>query len=95
MKRIYYRLHTEFQETLEIIVSAYFECFAIFKGRGYWHRVGEDAACIEIIGTEADRVTVLELAAAIQKLYAQEAVYVSVTPCELVDMRGAVYAQSA
>ena len=87
MNRIFYRLHTEDRENLPGLVSNYFECYAIYKGIGFWRGIGEHAACIDIIGAEADVVKVQNLAHCIKSINEQEAVYVTATPTTLFDIR--------
>ena len=87
MQRVFYRIHTEDRHNLPAIVTFYFDCFAIWHGVGYWCGVGENAACIDIIGTEEDHEKVQQLAKFIKTANAQEAVYVTATPTTLFDIR--------
>ena len=84
MTRTFYRIHTEYRPNLEALVALFYPCFAIVRGRGCWQNIAEDSACIEIIAYGSDKPAVLTLARTIKLENAQEAVYVTATPVELV-----------
>ena len=87
MNRIFYRIHTEDRENLPALVVGYFDCFAVFRGVGYWCGKAEKAACIDIIATVGQRKRVQDLAARIRQENGQDAVYVSETATILRDIR--------
>lgn len=83
MNKIFFRIHTEYRDNLEQHATAWFLCFAIVRGRGFWRGIGEDSACIEIIADESQREAVRQLARDIKHYNNQEAVYITETPVDL------------
>jgi hypothetical protein len=84
--RVTYSIHTEGKPNLPSLVSHVFDCFAIFEGTGYWKGIPEEAARIDIIGTEQDRPAVETLARTIRYENAQEAVYVTSAHVQLTEV---------
>lgn len=84
---VYYRIHTEDRENLPGLAAKRFSCFAVLRGVGYWQGIAEKAACIEVIGDDADREQVEQLARDIRCFNNQEAVYVTASSCTLTDIR--------
>lgn len=83
-KRVLYSLHTEYRANLRTVTNQFFDCFTVYKSVGYWKGMPEKGARVDIIGTEADRQQVVNLADAIRVENCQEAVYVTVTPTTLL-----------
>lgn len=86
--RINYRIHTELKPNLgELAWRRGFSCLAITAVEGYWQGVKELGAVVSIIGRDADRGAVLQLARDIKCFNGQEAVYVTETAVVLHDVR--------
>lgn len=85
---IYYRIHTEMKPNLgELAWKRGFTCLAITQAEGYWQGQKEVGAVVSIIGRDADREQVLQLARDIRCFNGQEAVYVTETAVVLHDIR--------
>ena len=80
-----YRLYTENKNANEVIehVSHTFESFTYFTGIGYWKIQREDALILEFIG-DLLGPKVTALAEWIKAHNNQQAVLVTVTPCDMV-----------
>jgi len=76
---ILYRIYTEDKNCDDIIdfVHSFLDGFTTYNGVGYWRGQAELCLVIEIIGTEADDLSVRGIAAWIQKHNAQESVAIT------------------
>ena len=72
-----YRIFTENKnlETIEKIVSKYYEGFTLVKGQGYWRLQKENSLIIEIVTDDTDKL-ISDLALEIKKANKQEAVLI-------------------
>lgn len=79
---ILFRIQTEDKnrESIEELISDFFDGFTILSGTGYWKSDKEDTLVIEVIGPEDIRANIEHCADIIRKSNNQECVLVTEQP---------------